>query len=65
MVKKVLGAVLLLVGLTLIGAVVLAMIRQGAGNLIGTVAISAAGLAAILLGAKMIREKKAPAADEQ
>ena len=57
MVKKVFGGILALVGLGLLGLIVSAVIRHGVVNL-GTIAICATGLAAIVLGVKMVRESK-------
>jgi len=64
-IKKMVGVILSLIGAALLVSVVATIIRTGAVNLIGTVVISAAGLAAMLLGVKMIREKKASGEDEQ
>lgn len=55
MVKKVFGALLAFIGLGLLGLVASVVIRQGIVNF-GTIAISAAGLAAAVLGLRMIRE---------
>ena len=57
MMKKALGSVLVLIGLVLLGSVTAAIIRQGICSIPGTVALSAAGLAGVVLGGKMILRK--------